>query len=203
MTNSCINLHKKVWFDENIGKFNFDERGILLGRFEVDDKVLVVYKTGEYEIASLDLNRRFNFSDIEIFTKFNNDTISCLHYIGNKKSYYLKRFKIETNQPNKLFSFIDDSRGSKFIKATINANPSLDFKYRLKNGDKKEKNIDIIDFIDIKGWKASGNKIPSFLRMSGFLFLDGESEIEDEEIIDNHTQPAINEDSTNDDLTLF
>ena len=67
----------------------------------------------------------------------------------------------------------------------------------------KEKNIDIIDFIDIKGWKASGNKIPSFLRISGFLFLDGESEIEDEEIIDNHTQPAINEDSTNDDLTLF
>ena len=39
--------------------------------------------------------------------------------------------------------------------------------------------------------------------MSGFLFLDGESEIEDEEIIDNHTQPVINEDSTNDDLTLF
>ncbi len=194
---------KKVWFDESIGKFNFDERGILLGRFEVDDKVLVVYKTGEYEIASLDLNRRFNFSDIEIFTKFNNDTISCLHYIGNKKSYYLKRFKIETNQPNKLFSFIDDSRGSKFIKATINANPSLDFKYRLKNGDKKEKNIDIIDFIDIKGWKASGNKIPSFLRMSGFLFLDGESEIEDEEIIDNNIQPIDNKDNTNDDLTLF
>ena len=194
---------KKVWFDESIGKFNFDERGILLGRFEVDDKVLVVYKTGEYEIASLDLNRRFNFSDIEIFTKFNNDTISCLHYIGNKKSYYLKRFKIETNQPNKLFSFIDDSRGSKFIKATINTNPSLDFKYRLKNGDKKEKNIDIIDFIDIKGWKASGNKIPSFLRMSGFLFLDGESEIEDEEIIDNNIQPIDNKDNTNDDLTLF
>tara|TARA_B100001029_G_scaffold154967_1_gene139527 strand:- start:804 stop:2030 length:1227 start_codon:yes stop_codon:yes gene_type:complete len=200
---------KKVWFEENIGKLNFDERGSLLGRFEVDDKVLIVYKTGEYEIASLDLNRRFNASDIEIFKKFDNDIISCLHYIGNKKSYYLKRFKIETNQSDRLFSFIDDSRGSKFIKATININPSLNFKYRLKNGDRKDKSINILDFIDIKGWKASGNKIPSFLRMSSFLFIDGEAEDIDSEIIDNSNDDSlINEEdqdnsNTDNDLTLF
>ena len=200
---------KKVWFEENIGKLNFDERGSLLGRFEVDDKVLVVYKTGEYEIASLDLNRRFNASDIEIFKKFDNDIISCLHYIGNKKSYYLKRFKIETNQSDRLFSFIDDSRGSKFIKATININPSLNFKYRLKNGDRKDKSINILDFIDIKGWKASGNKIPSFLRMSSFLFIDGEAEDVDSEIIDNSNEDSLineedqNNSNTDNDLTLF
>ncbi len=200
---------KKVWFEENIGKLNFDERGSLLGRFEVDDKVLVVYKTGEYEIASLDLNRRFNASDIEIFKKFDNDIISCLHYIGNKKSYYLKRFKIETNQSDRLFSFIDDSRGSKFIKATININPSLNFKYRLKNGDRKDKSINILDFIDIKGWKASGNKIPSFLRMSSFLFIDGEVEDVDSEIIDNSNDDSLinkedqNNSNTDNDLTLF
>ena len=200
---------KKVWFEENIGKLNFDERGSLLGRFEVDDKVLVVYKTGEYEIASLDLNRRFNASDIEIFKKFDNDIISCLHYIGNKKSYYLKRFKIETNQSDRLFSFIDDSRGSKFIKATININPSLNFKYRLKNGDRKDKSINILDFIDIKGWKASGNKIPSFLRMSSFSFIDGEAKDVDSENIDNSNDDSLinqqdkNNSNTDDDLTLF
>ena len=198
---------KKVWFEENIGKLNFDERGILLGRFEVDDKVLVIYKTGEYEIASLDLNRRFNTSDIEIFIKHNdNNIISCLHYIGSKKSYYLKRFKVETNQSDRLFSFIDDSRGSKFVKATININPSLSFKYRLKNADKKEKNINVVDFIDLKGWKASGNKIPPCLRMSGFLFLDGESEnIDQETVNDINDTPSSNkeENKTDNDLTLF
>ena len=199
---------KKVWFEEDIGKLNFDERGTLLGRFEVDDKVLVIYKTGEYEISSLDLNRRFNSSDIDIFSKFNKDIISCLHYIGNKKSYYLKRFKIETNQVDRLFSFIDDSRGSKFIKATININPSLNFKYRLKSGDKKEKDINVSEFIDIKGWKASGNKVPSFLRMSGFLFLDGEIDNVDKDIIEDITNDNISmddnkKDNTNNDLTLF
>ena len=199
---------KKVWFEEDIGKLNFDERGFLLGRFEVDDKVLVVYKTGEYEIACLDLNRRFNSSDIEIFSKFNNDIISCLHYIGNKKSYYLKRFKIETNQSDRLFSFIDDSRGSKFVKATININPSLSFKYRLKNGDRKEKDIKILEFIDIKGWKASGNKVSPYLRMSGFTFLDGEAEDVGRKIIDNEINSNTfvdndTKDDTDNDLTLF
>jgi len=81
---------KKVWFEENIGKLNFDERGSLLGRFETDDKVLIIYKSGDYEIASLDLNRRFNYSEIDLFQKYNKNIITCLHYVGEKKSYYLK-----------------------------------------------------------------------------------------------------------------
>ena len=98
---------KKVWFEEDIGKLNFDERGILLGRFEVDDKILIIYKTGNYEVGSVDLNRRFNISDIESISKFDGDeVISCLHFVGSKKDYYIKRFKIETNQINRLFSFL-------------------------------------------------------------------------------------------------
>jgi len=198
---------KKVWFEEDIGKLNFDERGSLLGRFEVDDKILIIYKTGDYEIASLDLNRRFNISDIELISKFNkSDIVSCLHFVGSKKAYYIKRFKIETNQIDRLFSFIDDSRGSKFIKATTNLNPSLRFSYRLKNGDKKEKSINVVSFIDLKGWKASGNKVPSFLRMSGFLFLEGENEVDlNEEINDLSiaVSSVESEDQNKDDLTLF
>ena len=198
---------KKVWFEEDIGKLNFDERGTLLGRFEVDDKILIIYKTGDYEVASVDLNRRLNISDIESLSKFNEaDIISCLHFVGSKKNYYIKRFKIETNQVNRLFSFIDESRGSKFVKATINLNPSLTFNYRLKNGDKKQKKIDVVDFIDLKGWKALGNKVPLFLRMSGFLFTDGPTDIELEE---KQEKPSFDvdtsnqEEQANDDLTLF
>ena len=77
--------------------------------------------------------------DIPSFQCRKDDIISCLHFIGNKKAYYIKRFKIETNQSDRLFSFIDDSRGSKFIKATTALNPSLSFNYRLKSGDKREK----------------------------------------------------------------
>ena len=205
---------KKVWLEKDIGKLNYDERGDLIGRFEVDDKLLIIYKTGEYELANIDLNRRFNLSEIEILKKFSDDDlITCLHYVGSKKSYYIKRFKIETNLINRMFSFTDESRGSKFIKATVNENPSLNFSYRIKSGEKKEKLISVAEFIDVKGWKASGNKLPAYLRMSGFKFIDGELQSDDdivESIVDipenvKTIEKNDNKDENNDneDLTLF
>ncbi|MDC0145155.1 DNA gyrase/topoisomerase IV subunit A [bacterium] len=197
---------KKIWFDEAIGKLNFDGRGELLGRFEADDNILVVYKTGEYEVSSIDVSKRFNFSNIDILTKLNSETIiTSLHYIGNKKSYFIKRFKIETNQLNKLFLFIDDSRGSKFIKSTDLLNPIFKFNYRLKSGEKKEKLIDIIDFIDIKGWKAIGNKLSDYLRMSSFDFYEN-SEREIASVLKKDIEDNFDDDSNNDEnseLTLF
>ena len=200
---------KKIWFDQAIGKLNFDGRGELLGRFEADDSILVIYKTGEYEVLSIDISKRFNFSNIDILTKLDSETIiTCFHYIGNKKSYFIKRFKIETNQLNKLFSFIDDSRGSKFIKSTNLLNPVFKFNYRFKNGEKKEKLINIIDFIDIKGWKAIGNKISNYLRMSGFDFYENpnhklisNSIIDNDSDVDNNIN--VNNNDQSDELTLF
>ena len=166
---------KKIWFEESIGKLNYDNRGILLGRFEGDSKILVLYKSGEYEISSIDVSKRFNNSNIALLLKYEeNNIITCLHYVGNKKTYYLKRFKIETNQINKLFSFIDESRGSKFIKCSIGSNLKFSFNYHLKNGTKKTKKIIVNEFIDIKGWKALGNKLANQLRMSRFLFEEQE-----------------------------
>ena len=198
---------KKVWFDKDIGKLNYDERGDLIGRFEADNQLLIIYKSGQYELTNIDLNRRFNLTDIEIFKKFSSDDlITCLHYIGSKKSYYLKRFKIETNLVDRMFSFIDDSRGSKFIKGTVNQNPTLNFSYRTKSGEKKEKLILVKEFIDIKGWKASGNKLPSLLRMSSFKFIDGVNDNLNDLVDKNETEDA-NEvsknDNFNEDLTLF
>ncbi len=96
---------------------------------------------------------------------------------------------------NKLFSFIDDSRGSKFIKSTNLLNPIFKFNYRLKNGEKKEKLIDIIDFIDVKGWKAIGNKISNYLRMSGFNFYDNPEKEKLSEL-----NPVIETDTVKDDI---
>tara|TARA_B100000614_G_scaffold170279_1_gene151607 strand:+ start:2223 stop:4793 length:2571 start_codon:yes stop_codon:yes gene_type:complete len=203
---------KKIWFDKDIGKLNYDSRGDLIGRFEANDSILIIYKTGEYEISKIDITKRFNISNIDIINKFDKDIIiTCLHFVGNKKSYYIKRFKIETNQKNKLFSFIDESRSSKFIKSNIFINSDLEFNYRLKNGEKKSKTIIISDFIDIKGWKALGNKLPNFLRMSGFKFSEiksdeSEFESDNEEInkdsIDKNKDQQ-NENNDSDELTLF
>ena len=79
------------------------------------------------------------------------------------------------------------------------------FNYRLKNGEKKEKLIDIIEFIDVKGWKAIGNKISDYLRMSGFEFYGNpEREIPSSDLVIEDESTNIKEDDNqNDELTLF
>tara|TARA_B100002052_G_scaffold252233_1_gene240702 strand:+ start:1893 stop:4457 length:2565 start_codon:yes stop_codon:yes gene_type:complete len=200
---------KKIWFDEAIGKLNFDSRGKELGRFEADDLILVIYKTGEYEISEIDISKRFNNSNIDIISKYDTKCIiTCVHYVGSKKSHYIKRFNIETNQINKLFSFIDDSRGSKFIRASTFTNLLLNYNYRIKNGDKKLKTLNVDDFIDVKGWKAIGNKIPDQYRLSAFKFFDNTKK----DKIDLNQQKLDSQDgimesqinnNDNDELTLF
>ena len=105
-----------------------------------------------------------------------------------------------------MFSFIDDSRGSKFVKGTVNQNPTLNFSYRIKSGEKKEKLILVKEFIDTKGWKASGNKLPSLLRMSSFKFIDGVNDSSND-LVDKNDTEDVNEvsknDNFNEDLTLF
>ena len=76
---------KKVWFDKDIGKLNYDERGDLIGRFEVDNQLLIIYKSGEYELTNIDLNRRFNLTDIEILKSLvQMSLITCLHILVQK-----------------------------------------------------------------------------------------------------------------------
>ena len=112
-----------------------------------------------------------------------------------------------------MFSFIDESRGSKFIKATVNQNPSFKFFLQNQKRRKEGKLISVTEFIDVKGWKASGNKLPVHLRMSGFKFIDGELQSDDdivESIVDipenaKTIEKNDNKDENNDneDLTLF
>ena len=82
------------------------------------------------------------------------------------------------------------------------------FNYRFKNGEKKEKLINIIDFIDVKGWRAIGNKISNYLRMSGFDFYESPNHnLISDSIInsDSDVDDNINTNNNNqsDELTLF
>ena len=48
---------KKIWFDDQFGRLNTEEKGEYLGKFDTDDCILVVYNDGNYEIASQELTQ--------------------------------------------------------------------------------------------------------------------------------------------------
>ena len=110
-----------------------------------------------------------------------------MYYNTISKNYFIKRFNIETSTIDKEFIFIEPNESMKLLLATLQNDVIFKFNYHSKSGSKKNKEIDVVDFVDVKGWKSIGNKVPSYKRMSAYEIINKEIE-------------NIKEDSNSDDL---
>ena len=151
-----------IWYDEHLGRLNRDERGRLLGNFDAKDSILVVYKDGQYELTSFDLTNRYEPNDITVLQKFEPEMVlSAVYYEANQKAWYVKRFKVETTSLDKKFSFIGDVKGSKSLTVTLDQYPRIEIVHQVKDRGPLEKMVlEPEGFIDVRGWKALGNKLP-------------------------------------------
>lgn len=149
-----------IWYDATVGRLNREERGDHLGNFMSEDQVVAFYKDGSYETTSFELTNHYDFNSIMGIFKLEPDTsFNAIHYDGESKNYFVKRFIIETNTPNKRFSFVTEARSSKLMFISKGIDTDVEVKY--KDGRKHEvKKLDLMNLIDIKGWKAIGNKLP-------------------------------------------
>ena len=165
-----------VWYDDSIGKLNSDGIGYLVGNFTGDDLISVFYKDGSYKLLNFDLTHRFDNSEIYSIHKYNIDSsISAIYYNGNLKSFYLKRFLLETTSTDKKFYFISNEKGSKLEFLTLENKTVVEFKY-FKNGALTKKILKVDEFIDVKGWKSLGNKLPyNKIRTGSFKFKNFEN----------------------------
>ena len=150
-----------IWYDDAVGRLNRDVRGELLGNFQSEDKILVIYKTGEYELTSFELTNRYETGKIMHITKFEPDgIISAVHYDGGSKTHYVKRFQVETSTMDKRFLFISEEKGSKLVMVTTVDQPQIEVHYTEKGSrERKTATYDMDMLIDVKGWKATGNKL--------------------------------------------
>jgi topoisomerase-4 subunit A len=150
---------RQVWIDEVSGRLNSDGRGRSLGQFDAGNFLFVLYKDGSYEMLEMDLTRRFNPEEIIYIQKFDPElVISAVHFDGHKNWTMVKRFKVETTALGQRFSFITDHKDSKLLLGTISLKPFV--QYSMKIANKKLKGeVDLAEFIPVKGWKAIGNKL--------------------------------------------
>ena len=152
----------KVWMDEVSGRLNQEERGHFLGAFDTGNQVLVIYKDGSYEVNDLDLNKKYETNKVMFIHKFDPELpISVLYHEGEKKWTMVKRFLVETSTNDQKFTFITEASGSKLYFATQSPDPIITFSYK-KGGSKVEEELNIAEFIDVKGWKALGNKLGEY-----------------------------------------
>ncbi len=153
---------KQIWFDEITSRLNTDGRGTLLGKFDTGDTILLLNKTGGYELTDFELTNRYDMAQFTNIQKLNPETvISAMYYDGEKDKTFVKRFKIETSTTGQTFSFITDHPQSKLLFAT--SKPGVRVQYNMKvQGKIMSGELAFDEFIDVKGWKALGNKLSDY-----------------------------------------
>ncbi len=168
---------RQVWFDETTGRLNVDARGRLLGSFDSGDAILAVYKEGYYELTNADLTHRFVPEQLILLEKWvPSRPITAVHFVGLQKATFVKRFIIETATLDKRFSFISESAASKLLFADTRSDLVVTFVVG-KGKKAQSSTVNLTEFIDVKGWKAVGNRLVSDIPVSvdlvSFTLADG------------------------------
>jgi topoisomerase IV subunit A len=150
---------RKLWFDDITGRLNTNERGKLLGEFDTGDHVFVLYHNGSYEVLDTDVNQRFELKEILHLCKLTPElVVNAVHFDGHKGWTMVKRFRIETTKIRERYSFLTDHPKSKILFTSVADNPRI--RYTLKvQGKPMTGEMSLGDFMDVKGWKAVGNKL--------------------------------------------
>jgi topoisomerase-4 subunit A len=154
----------EIWYDEAVGRLNTENRGKWLGTFENGDQILAVYKNGSYELTNYELTNRYNDADILFIEKFSADkVISAIYFDGEKKNFFVKRFKIETLIEGKPYSFITEHKNSSLLLATTLPNPIAEVEYlKGRAKEKMTEQVELEALIGVKGWKAKGNRLSPY-----------------------------------------
>ena len=148
-----------VYMDQVSGRLNTDKRGIFVGGFDTGDHILCVYTDGTYELKEYLENLKFNPNELFCIKKLSDDlVVSAVYFEGNKGWTMVKRFQIETSKINERNSFISDNAKSKLLFCSIEPNTEISYQFTLQ-GNKMEGNVELDKFIEVKGWKALGNKL--------------------------------------------
>lgn len=149
----------QYWMDEVSGKLNTDERGISLGDFDTGDQLLAIYKDGYYELIVPEISKRLVPNQLLYIGRYEESKpIGAVYYDGEKGWTMVKRFQIETQTVGQKFCFITDHPKSALLFVTLETGVHLIFEYGSK-GNKLQGQVDLDEFIELKGWKAKGNKL--------------------------------------------
>lgn len=114
----------------------------------------------------MDVQQRFEMKDILHVGKFDPKmVINAVHFDGLKGWTMVKRFHIETGKLREKYSYLTDHPKSKLLFASIKPNPRIKYTIKVK-GKAMPGEISLGDFMDVKGWKAVGNKLSDSLLSS-------------------------------------
>ncbi|MFY7849473.1 MAG: DNA gyrase/topoisomerase IV subunit A, partial [Bacteroidia bacterium] len=150
---------RKIWYEPEVGRLNSDGHGQYLGEFDGDDRILVIWNDGSYELTSYELTHRYDSDKVYLLQKFwPEQSITAFYYHKGNDQWYMKRFLIETLSVDKKFSFIGEEPGNQLLACSTAENPSFEAHFTDAKKVKQQQVLEASSFTDIKGWKAQGTR---------------------------------------------
>ena len=146
---------KSIWFDTDVQRLNEDGRGMLLGEFSGNDKIIAVFKNGTYYTTSYDLSNRYQ-GELLLIEKYDeNKVYAALYYDG--ENFYIKRFSFPPSD-NSPASFIADNRGAYLADFSADKHPQFMVTFTGRQEHREPEKFDAEEFIAKKGITAKGNR---------------------------------------------
>ena len=152
---------RKVWYDPDVNRLNYDDHGRLLGEFYDEDQILVVLDNGDFYLTSFDLNNHFEPNILRI-EKYDADKVwTAILFDADNQGYpYLKRFQMDASK--KKQNWLSDNPASKLILLTDTVYPLIKVTYGGVDEFRGSEEIDAEQFISVKGFKAKGKRLSTY-----------------------------------------
>ena len=168
---------RKVWFDPDVLRINYDEQGMYLGEFQDEDRVLVIMQNGDYFLNSFEENAHFEQGWLRI-EKFKPEKIwSLALWNADLGYYYAKRFQLDAIAKSQ--NFLTDNKDSRIV--LLSDREEAIFHVELEDTTKAAFDIQMSDFIESKSPKAKGKRITT-LDVASITDITPEPEIVEEEV---------------------
>ncbi|MBR1461925.1 MAG: DNA gyrase/topoisomerase IV subunit A [Prevotella sp.] len=152
---------RKVWFDPDISRLNYDEHGTYLGEFNDEDQILVVLDNGEYYLTNFDLNNHYEDHILRIEKFMPEKVWTAVLYDADQQGYpYLKRFLMEASKRKQCF--LGENMNSKLVLLTDTVYPLIKVTFGGNDEFRDPMEIDAEQFVSVKGFKAKGKRISTW-----------------------------------------
>ena len=152
---------RKVWFDRDILRLDFDGHGEYLGEFNSDDQLLVILENGEYYTTPVDPNCHFDQNLLRLEKYDQGKVWTALLLDASQKGFlYLKRFNLDPT--SKRINILGEEKDSRLLLLTDTVYPRLLVTMGGTDSFRDPMEIDAEQFVGIKGVKARGRRVTTF-----------------------------------------
>lgn len=152
---------RKVWFDHDVLRLNYDGRGQYLGEFFNGDCILVVHQNGDFYTTSFDLNNHYD-ADIRLIEKFDAEKVwTAVLFDADQQHYpYLKRFTFENSA--KKQNYLGENKDNQFVLLSCEAYPRIQITFGGHDSFRDALIVEASDFVGVKSFKAKGKRLTTY-----------------------------------------